>query len=112
MRKQGWYKEYFAGAMQDMDEYEQGVAGIKRDLFSVVAPTDSVVDFGAGLAPNIKYLPPSVTVGDPNTHSSHNRMCSTLKICVHLLGGCAPSKTPHFQLCPSAESPRVSRQGM
>ncbi len=43
-----------------MGEYEAGVAGIKRELLSLIAPGDRVVELGPGLGPNLPYLPAEV----------------------------------------------------
>jgi len=61
VREQGWYKKNFASAMGGMGEYERGVSGMKKNLFALIRPGDSLVDLGAGLGPNIAYLPESLT---------------------------------------------------
>ena len=44
-----------------MDDYESHMKELKEDLFSLIRPEDSVVELGAGLGPNIKMLPPTIT---------------------------------------------------
>ncbi|EKX35150.1 hypothetical protein GUITHDRAFT_118698 [Guillardia theta CCMP2712] len=67
-RSSGWYKKMFAENMESMDDYEEGVSGMKRSLFSLMQDDQDVLEIGAGLGPNLPYFPSSIryTAVEPN----------------------------------------------
>jgi len=67
-RSSGWYKKMFAQNMESMDDYEEGVSGMKRTLFGLIQDNQEVLEIGAGLGPNLPYFPSSVryTAVEPN----------------------------------------------
>ena len=61
VRKADWYKRFFADRMGGMDNYEANIKDMKSNLFSLIKADDTVVELGAGLGPNIKMFPASIT---------------------------------------------------